>query len=179
MEEDDLQGKLRRTYGRGYRDGMKADKLKRIEESITPTAKKVLAAVPIKELWTVHQIIAEMVRNNIHMNYPVVVGCLSSLKDSKLVREHDGRWQRVEAKLIKLFEAPEPEEKTQMSPTQQMPSLKDLVGRAEALAKLLRNAADEVETIALEFDKALQQEKNRNSELEQLSSLIKKLSKGE
>lgn len=177
MDEDDQQKKLRRVYGRGYRDGMKAEKMQRIEDSITTTARKVLTAVPIQEAWTIHQITAELLRTGVRMNHPVIEGCLKSLMESKLVREYSaGHYQRITPR-VRLVDAPElKQEGTVPQPTQSS-APKDLMERAELLAKLLRNAADEVETIALEFDKALQQAKSGNAELEQLSALIKKLSK--
>lgn len=178
MDEDDQQKKLRRVYGRGYRDGMKAEKMQRIEDSITTTARKVLTAVPIQEAWTIHQITAELLRTGVRMNHPVIEGCLKSLMESKLVREYSaGHYQRITPR-VRLVDAPElKQEGTVPQPIQPPVPKRDLMERAELLAKLLRNAADEVETIALEFDKAMQQMKTDNAELEQLSNLIKKLSK--
>lgn len=172
------------------RSHMRPDKLQRLEESVNMTARKVLACVPLQELWTPAQIHGELARKGVHMGFNATEGSLHVLKDNRLVRCVDGRYQRVQASPTKLAavpvvpsaleDHPVPSRSVQeptVSTTETKPS--DLMTRVENVAKLLRGAATEIENIALEYDRALQQAKTESAELQQLSALLKKFTKGE
>lgn len=177
MAADDQSGKLRRMYGRGFYDGMKAEKLQQAENELSVTARKVLDVVPIQDAWTAQQLMGELQRKGIAIRFDVVMGCIKVLLETKLIREAmKDRFQRTAPKIIpRLASVPQPQE----MPMAATPSPKTLIERAEAAAKQLRSLADEVELIALEHDKAMQMNKAETAELQQLSTLIKKLSKGE
>lgn len=169
---------------------MRPDKLQRLEESVNTTTRKVLACVPFNLPWTPAQIHGELIRSGVHMSFAATEGCLHVLKDNRLVRCIDGRYQRVQASPTKLTTVPVTPSALEDHPVPfrkaQEPAVTakeskpvDLMTRVENVAKQLRGAATEIENIALEYDRALQQAKMESAELQQLSALLKKFTKGE
>lgn len=74
---------------------MNATRIRAIEYGQSATAKKVLAAVPIAEVWTIHQIGGEMRRLGWAPNVDVIERCLIHFIEQKIVRHVNGTYQRT------------------------------------------------------------------------------------
>jgi len=90
----------RRSYGRGFFDGLRtagidnpeeflnAQKQQRVEDGLTAIMRKVYDAVPEQDPWTVSQIVAEISRiTRSSMDHRTVLGVLGQLKERGLVKE--------------------------------------------------------------------------------------------
>lgn len=163
---------------------MKAEKMKRLEENTTPTARKVLAVVPIQDAWTAQQITGEMQRNGVNMNFSVVMGCIRALMDNHLIREPmAGRFQRVTPKVHvpALAAVPKYTPPVEKQPKNEEPAVQNktpLMERAANVARALRESADEIEKIALDYEQEIAAKTESTKELSQLADLIKKINKG-
>lgn len=60
---------------------------KSLMAGMTSAAKKVYEAVPMQDQWSTAQVLAELKRADVGIDYRVVAGCLDTLVKAKLVRE--------------------------------------------------------------------------------------------
>ena len=109
----------------------------------TGVARKTYIATPIGEKWTLHQIIAEIGRTGPRVALDLVKGCLQTLCEVGLVREHPpGMFQRVPFKAEAVKEKP---------PVSTKPATTDPLVKLGDLATTLRGVASELESLALEL----------------------------
>lgn len=178
-----LASKLRRTYGRGFHDGMAAmnqTKMARVEDDLTHTERKVLDVVPIEEVWSLTQIASEMKRRGINMDLRVVQGVLNHLCDCKLIKEDQPRQFIRKGKTVMLqtatqtpapaapvlsVVAPAPVAVTPAAPV-------PLLVKFDALARDLRALAATVEDLALEVEARAQSSGDAANRLRKLQELL-------
>lgn len=139
----------------------------------TNLARKVFAAVPKQEYWSVGQISNEMNRVEKHnMSKGEITGCLRSLVDAGLVAE-----QGVLTFCSKV--KPEPMKQGPIMPKAEVaaPAPKaSLMDRLFAEAAGLRKTADSLEAIALDVDTAIQEAKQGSTEkLRKLQGAMREL----
>lgn len=175
-----LAAKLRRTYGRGFYDGMEAmnhAKQARAEDDLNPTARKVLEAVPIEEVWSLTQIASEMKRRGVNMDIRILQGVLNHLCDCKLVKEDQPR------QFVRKGKAPMLQTATQ-TPTPPSPVLTvvtpgappagpvPLLVKFAELAGQIRALASAVEDLALEVETKFQASGEAADRLRKLQQLL-------
>ncbi len=180
----DEQQKNRRIYGRGFADAlrlfgikdigayMNESKYRQIEEGLTRTAKKVLAAIPMQEAWSLTQIISELGRMGIMTDKNIVEGCISALKHAKFIREPSpGMYTQIPRPVAPLppppiTSLPQRKESMPQTPT-------DPMERLAVLAKSVRAIAVEIEEAALEVEARITQVQRDSAKLKQLQDLLK------
>lgn len=88
----------------------------------TNAAKKVYEVVPIEAIWTLTQIIAELQRMKVGIEYQAVGGCLNTLVNSKLVDEpRPGHFRRAPIR-EPITKAVEPKQEPIMQPNIPLPA---------------------------------------------------------
>ena len=101
LPPDSITAKVRRIFGRGMLEGVRAAGIPNPEEflmnqkrmrsvvaGLNGVATKVLAAVPLAEDWTLNQIAAELHRQDKGYTLDVVEGSLAKLLEVGLVKVH-------------------------------------------------------------------------------------------
>lgn len=80
---------------------LNARKAARLESGLNVMARKVLDAVPIAEVWNLHQITQEVNRHGRNVDPKVVQGCLRTLTDAGLIKEtmRDKAWIKHEIRV--------------------------------------------------------------------------------
>ena len=166
---------------------MNEAKMARMEGGLNGIAKKVLAAVPIQETWTKDQIAVELRRQGYGADRKVLDGCLDTLRGRGLVTEPvRGSFTRVTAKQktnqpeIKIVHSISTKPKESMSTIQTNPQhhetqMIEHLPRLAAIAKGLRQTADELESIALEVEERIQTAEKDTANLRQLQTLLKSI----
>ena len=154
-----------------------ASQFERRHSALSVNCKKVYAAVPISEPWSVSYILSEIQRlSSFTSNMRVVTGSLNALKASGLVLEPEpSLFVRAPVKPPKSPDeiATTEEETTMPAPTPKPPRnpmtiLSELATRCKALA-------DEIETAALEIDEYVAAKDADSGKLKQLQALLKGL----
>lgn len=210
------KAKVKRVYGRGYFDGFKAAadssvdkeltmteaKFNNIYRGLTEIAKKVYQAVPMQEMWTANQVISELNRLGFNrQEHRIVLGCLTSLRDSGLVKEpKQGYFVRAEVR-VKQAVTTQPDHQEPTQPTQpvktempkkeaEMPQVKaktpapnttplERIGGLSAqvldVVKQLHQLAADIDAAAIEMEEQLEKVKEDNAKLIQLKSLLKSI----
>lgn len=210
------KAKVKRVYGRGYFDGFKAAadssmdkelmmteaKFNAIYRGLTEIAKKVYEAVPMQEIWTVGQVINELNRLGYNrQEHRVVMGCLTSLRETGLVKEpKQGHFVRAEVR-VKQAVTTQPDHQEITQPTQpvetempkkeaEMPQVKaktpapnttplERIGGLSAqvldVVKQLHQLAADIDAAAIEMEEQLEKVKEDNAKLIQLKSLLKSI----
>lgn len=153
-----------------------ASRLRAIEDGQTGIARKVLAAVPLVEHWTVGKIIGELRRTGCNAEVSIVEGCLTSLVESGLVRRPQvGVFQRVPIPAEPARSAAE-ELETPPAP-RQPPDLLERWGRIGAAlrerATQLVALADDIDAAALETAEQLAKAGAGDEQLRKLRALLK------
>ena len=157
---------------------MNEAKLTRMEGALNGIARKVLEAVPVQSPWTKDQIMSEMRRQGSGAERNVVEGCLDTLRGRGLIKEPArGAFLRVVSKPA----IPTPPEKDAVPATQPTiraaitvpPEKKDPLTRFADVAKLLRQAADELDAAALDAAEEVQAAAKDTERFRQLQSLLK------
>lgn len=150
---------------------MNKQRAESILEGQTNVARKVFAAVPMQEFWSVGQISNEMVRVEKHnLSKGEITGCLRSLVDAGLVAEAGMLTFRSNVKAeLTLKEVPvsAPPAKKQPKPS--------LMDRMFALATSLRDVAEQVETLAMEVDTAILDASKGDEKLKQIQATMRSL----
>lgn len=159
-----------------------ASQFERRHSALSVNCKKVYAAVPISEPWSVSYILSEIQRlSSFTSNMRVVTGSLNALKASGLVLEPEpSLFVRAPVKPPKSPDEIATTEEEDMSkpattieksakpPRNPMAILSELATRCKALA-------DEIETAALEIDEYVAAKDADSGKLKQLQALLKGL----
>lgn len=160
---------------------MNEAKLARMEGGLNGIAKKVLSAVPIQETWTKDQIAVELRRQGCGADRHVLDGCLDSLRGRGLITEPvRGSFTRIAARPkadqpeIKIVHSISSKPKEPMPTPQHQATQKiEHLPRIADIAKILRQTADELESIALEVEERIQTAEKDTANLRQLQALLK------
>lgn len=132
-------------------------------------ARRVFAAVPMQEFWSVPQISAEMNRLEPHnLSKGEITGCLRSLEDAGLVNETASLTFRSTVKPPKENATVEPK-KTPV--TSQLSLLERLAAKAEALRAL----ADDIDLLAMEAEEAIKAASLDSEKLKQFQAMLKQM----
>lgn len=206
--DEAIKQKLNRVYGRGFYDGMKAanedpqkeltmneSRFKAVYRGLTEQAKKVYAAVPVSEHWTVPQIMAELSRTTGQRDQRIVSGCLNSLKEVGLVKELPNNiWVRVDIR-TKVATIQEPESQTpphkeepamppiNTQPVAQKPTtnttplerIGGLSSQVLTIIQSLHQLAADIEATALEVEEQVEKVQKDSVLLKQFQELLKGL----
>lgn len=182
----------KKVYGAGFHAGMQAAnakvetmamsglRLKSLMDQQTGIAKKVYECVPLSEAFDAKRICTELARCGSAPDIHIVNGCLKALKESGLVTEVRGLFQRVKIRaendVIKQVIPPKETEKSVE------PVIKDPLDRLAAAASHLRSMGKVFEGIAIEIEDVALQLEDRSAEgnaevkkLRQLADLLKTL----
>ena len=170
-------------------------RLQSIERNLTGIARKVLEATPVAESWSVQRIYAELRRLGHSTEFSTVSGCLTSLREQRLVAElRGGEYQRV-AQRPKLVEPPatvpetQPQQEAATSPaittaaakpavTSESDPLKQveaLAAEARAIATRAGELAARIEDLALEFEQRMEAVAKETKKLRQLQELLRSI----
>ena len=162
--------------------GMTATRIRILENQQTGIAKKVYGAVPINEAWPSKSIVAELTRQGQVRDFPIVEGCLNTLKEVGLIKEMaPGHFQRVKPKPTVEKEAEPMAAKTLTTPTKGEPT--EPVDRLAAIGTKLRDLsktflelADDIDEATLAFEEKASGNDEELAKLRQLKGLLKSLS---
>lgn len=202
----DAKQALKRVYGRGFYDGLRAataaaptneepmteTKFNAVYRSVSEQAKKVYAAVPIEERWTLTQIMAELSRTTGQREQRVVSGCLNSLKEVGLVKEYTGGvWGRTEVRLKsapliesdlqptqptqEVMPAINTKPKAQESTTTPLERIGGLSSQVLTIIQTLHQLAADIDAAAIEVEEQIQKVHKDSTRLKQLQELLKGL----
>jgi hypothetical protein len=158
---------------------MNQAKLSRAEQGLNGIAKRVLAAVPIAELWSRQQVMAELRRTGCAAETNYVEGCLDALRGRGLVREPErGRFQRVVARaaVLQVLEETDMAVADAKSTTPAAAASAgglDPLTRLATLAAAARRLANEIEEVALEAEARLDEFRADAEKLRTLQGLLK------
>ncbi len=138
---------------------------------MTAVAQKVYQAVPMQEAWTPMQILGELKRLNLSIDFRVVGGCLDTLLQTKLIQEPiKGLFVRTLVREGERCDDPiiESEEEIEMQINQQGIKLKEapkpfdfmqemhaLSARAMALSNEAKKLSADIEAVAIQADDQL------------------------
>lgn len=170
---------------------MTETKFQSLYRGLTEQAKKVYNAVPIKDQWTIAQIMAELARTTGQREHRIVSGCLNSLKSAGLVRETaNGTWSRVEVKTkITINAEPEIEmtkKETNVPPINTQPPAKTVATNITPLERIgglsqqvltiiqsMHQLAADIEAAAIEVEEQVEKIEKDTALLRQFQQLIK------
>ena len=181
MNEDDPKLKLRRTYGRGFLDGLRAAGVDDPENFMNTTkvqaavlgqtgvARKVYDVVPFDTPAPATALIAAMRERGQRLEFSVLEGCLATLKAAKLIKETSGGFFRETPRIRTPSKAaPLPPE----SPTP-VETPQDPLSRIAVIAAAMRNFAQQLDDIALEVHEKTTKTDSASEKLKQLRDLLK------
>lgn len=155
---------------------MNEAKIARLESGLNGIARKVLNAVPVQAIWDRAQIHAELRRLGVGCDRSHVDGCLDNLRGRGLVQEATrGHFTRVIAKpVINYTEEPMSTNQTPPNRLAVLPSAekKDPLSRLADVAKLLRQAADEIDAAALDAAEMVQKAEQGTAKFRRLQALL-------
>jgi hypothetical protein len=162
---------------------MNATKLLEVERGITIQARKVLDSVPMNEQWTIKQVCSELGRRGVRMDVDTVAGCLASLKDDGLVREgRRGEFQRTAPKVAVLAAvpvapvAPVAPAAVAAPPVASAPvDPADTLARIASVAQSLRDAAKQLDDLAIEVEERIAVVGAESDKLRQLQQLLRSI----
>lgn len=153
------------------------------ERNLSGIARKVLAAVPVQNWWTSHQIKGEIRRTGAHLDHAVVDGCLGSLLKDGLIKK---RGPENFEQFIRVTPKPEPEPKPQpenppvpeAKPEPQY--AKDPLDQLAAMSSSLRQIAGQLsllatgmDDLALDIEAERQRAKGETTKFRQLQALLR------
>lgn len=157
---------------------MNEAKIVRLQSGLNGIARKVLDAVPSQSPWGKDQIVAEMRRLGSGAERHVLDGCLDTLRGRGLIKEPTrGTFVRVIAKPSTTQEEEDIIVPNQVPPgrlpASAAPEKKDPLSRLADAAKLLRQAADEIDAAALDAAEQVQSAAKDTEKFRQLQQLLK------
>ena len=148
---------------------------------LTAIAKKVFSVVPIAEAWTSHQIIGELKRvTDSATDQRIVTGCLRSLINQGLVTEpRPNTFRRVSVKegspvKVVSIEKQKPAEVAPVAAQKQTKTI-TAIEKLAGIAAILKQAASDLESVAIEIDEEAKADKQDTEKLKQLQSLLRSL----
>lgn len=162
--------------------GMTATRIRILENQQTGVAKKVYGAVPISEAWPSKSIVAELTRQGQVRDFPIVEGCLNTLKEVGLIKEvAPGHFQRVkpkpttekEAELMAVTPSKPP---AGSKPTEPVDRLAAIGTKLRDLSKTFLELADDIDEATLAFEEKASGNDEELAKLRQLKGLLKSLS---
>jgi hypothetical protein len=177
----------RKVYAKGFYDGrrcalealnlegglMRPAQQKAKLDGLPASAIKVWEVVPIEEAWSVHQIKAELFKQNGTLPQPkALLWHLRNMVECELVKElSGGRYKRTPCR-VDLVEKVE-----KVAVEQIKPSVKPLsaLQKLAELASHLRQIANEAEEIALELEEMKGRDEQDFQKLKQLKDLLKSI----
>ncbi len=174
MADEEVAAKTRRSYGRGYFDGLRAAgvdpegfmnerKRKEAEESLTEVARSILDAIPIKESWGLVKVCDELRRKHRVIESKAVNACIASLVAQGLVREtRPGLFCRVSPQPGKL-----------VVPT--IASEAQPIDVLASIASRLHEIADDIESYALGVTERIEAASDDTKKLRQLQAILKSI----
>ena len=162
--------------------GMTATRIRILENQQTGVAKKVYGAVPINEAWPSKSIVAELTRQGQVRDFPIVEGCLNTLKEVGLIRETaPGYFQRVKPKPTTEKEAelmattpPKPSAKSES--TEPVDRLAAIGTKLRGLSQMFLELADDIDEATLAFEEKASGNDEELAKLRQLKNVLKSLS---
>lgn len=191
-EPTDKQQAVRRSYGRGFHDAIKAmekdyqmnsARLAEAEKSVNGIALKVLAATPKQEAWPLSKIIGELKRAGCNVGSDVALGCLSTMVRIGLVREPEPRCfirvmpkQRSELAVVASPVEPLPAEPAQapaLIERDTMAKLADLAAGVRVMAQQFTDLARAIDDVAIEVEERIAKSNEDSTKLAQLRALLK------
>lgn len=136
---------------------MQYERAQNILSGQTNLARKVFAAVPMQEFWSIGQISNEMNRVEKHsVSKGEITGCLRALVDAGLVAEAGQLTFRSNVKPPKPAPEIHHELPVMTAPTKKVqPPKPSLMEQLFGLATDLRAVAEKVESVAMEVDSAI------------------------
>lgn len=162
--------------------GMTATRIRILENQQTGVAKKVYGAVPINEAWPSKSIVAELTRQGQVRDFPIVEGCLNTLKEVGLIRETaPGHFQRVKPKPTtekeaELMAATPSKPSAKSEPTEPVDRLAAIGTKLRGLSKVFLELADDIDEATLAFEEKASGNDEELAKLRQLKGLLKSLS---
>lgn len=168
--------------------GMTATRIRILENQQTGVAKKVYGAVPINEAWPSRQIVMELSRQGQVRDFPIVEGCLNTLKEVGLIRETaPGHFQRVKPKPTTEKEAEPMSTKplnpvipsnssVKSKPTEPVDRLAAIGTKLRGLSQMFLELADDIDEATLAFEEKASGNDEELAKLRQLQTLLKSLS---
>lgn len=140
-------------------------------------ARKVFAAVPMQEFWSIGQISNEMNRVEKHsISKGEITGCLRTLVDAGLITEAGMLTFRSNVKPPKLALPKEEPMHPKLKPEAPKPTFMD---RAFELATTLRKAAEQLEQLGMEVDTALKDAGKGDEKFKQMQETLRGLLGGQ
>jgi hypothetical protein len=191
MSSDDAQQssgeKIRRVYGRGFQDGMRAiretmttaTKLAAAERGLTSEARKVFNVVPIAAAWKPNQILGELKREGINMPMNIVMGCLRALVDDGMVRQTGDSFLRVTPSerppklTLSAVQQPTPEPTPEPATKDTLTKLADLSAVLKKRSNDLLALAKEIDDIAIEVEERIARADTDGAKPRQLQELLR------
>lgn len=167
---------------------MRYYKFKAIYNGLTAVQKKIYEVTPIAQSWDVTSIKTELARTSTPTESRVILGCLSGLAASGLVKEAPkGMFQRVhvDAKVESLLEKQSEAQDKQPENTEVMTKPKNQAAPIEKISKLtekcksilemLTELSSEIETVAIEVQESFSDQGKDAEKLRQLQLLLKSI----
>ena len=157
---------------------MNATRIRAIEDGQSGTAKKVLAAVPIKEDWTIHQIGAEMRRLGWAPNVDVIERCLMHFIEQKIVRKvQPDTYQRTKVAPPRpepmLTREPVADPPVTPLPVAAAPAPQDPFDRAAALVEKMDGLLREFSEVTLAMQERVEQARAESAKFRRLQELLR------
>ena len=169
---------------------MNAKKFESKYNGLTSVAKKIYESLPIKESWTVSQIIAELARNGHRQDHTVVLrvcreltesglaimSSINSRGDASFVRSKVEKPQPQKPKEETAMPEPIPASKPKSADVVAIKATAKKKGPMELLAELASKArqfAEELDNAALEIEQEFQNSEAKSEKLKQLQTLLK------
>lgn len=158
---------------------MSAKNLRSIEDGLNGIAKKVLSVVPIREAWSIDQIVAEMFRQTRSTpDKNVVQGCLEHFVDVGIAKRIGALFQRVEIKEKRQITVPVSRDAPAPSPAHEGNKPEEPqppVDRLGSIAAQLRGIASQIEDVALDVASKSSDTDKEAEKLRTLKKLLKDL----
>jgi len=151
---------------------MQHERAQNILSGQTNLARKVFDAVPRQEFWDVNQISAEMYRKAHHNSSKAeITGCLRTLVDAGLINETASLTFRSTVKPPK----PDAPEKVMQPKAKPEPAQPSLMEKFFDVATALREAAEKVESLAMEMDTAMKDAGKGDERVKQMQAALRTL----
>lgn len=153
-------------------------------------ARKAYEAVPISQSWTIPQIIKELGRTGVSVEYRVLAGCLGRMQELGMVTEQPRGYFIRAAIREPAKPSPEPfnppritmptptpatSDRPIIIPSAPLDRLGDIATRVGQIALLTKTLADDMATVAIEVQEQFEAAHADNAKLKQLQSILKSL----
>jgi hypothetical protein len=173
---------------------MSEGRFNQIYQGMSSVAKKVYNVIPIAEAWTTNQVAAEVTRQGLSIEFPIMVGCINTLIRAKLVEEPEQRVfkrtpirvravQEIVTTAHSFDEEEDNEDMANLKPIgnpakpkdNPINRLGDLATRMQRMAKELEALAADVESAALDAAEEVTKLEASAQQFQQFKTLLKGL----